>query len=105
MAQTVVGRKWAEDDGDAAAVEIAQTGEERVGESGVVVKGVPVEDFDVAVMDGPVLREHDTDFFFVCDQLDEVVVEFGFGVDEDEAGAGGVVADADAGGREALRFW
>ncbi len=95
--------KRTEDDGDAAVIEFAETGEEGVGERGVVVKGVPVEDFDVAVVDGPVLREHDADFFFVCDQLDEAVVEFGFGVDEDEAGAGGVVADADAGGGEALR--
>ena len=92
-------RQRAEDDGDATAVEFAQPGEEGVGEGGVVVKGVPVEDFDVAVVDGPVLREHDADFFFVGDQLDEAVVEFGFGVDEDEAGAGGVVADADCRGR------
>jgi hypothetical protein len=36
--------------------------------------------------------------------LDEAVVEFGFGVDEDEAGAGGVVADAYTGGGQALWF-
>ena len=70
----------------------------------VVVKGVPAEDFDVAVVDGPVLREHDANFFFICDELVEAVVEFGFGVDEDEAGTGGVVADAYAGGGEALGF-
>ena len=63
-----------------------------------------MEDFYVAVVDGPVLREHDTGFFFVCDQWAEAVVEFGFGVDEDEAGSGGVVADAYAGGGEALWF-
>jgi hypothetical protein len=104
VAQAVVGRKGTEDDGHAAAVEISQAREEGLGEGGVVVKGVPAEDFDVAVVDGPVLREHDTDFFLVCDQLNEAVVEFGFSVDEDEAGARGVVTDTYAGGGEALRF-
>ncbi len=63
-----------------------------------------MKDFDVAVVDGPVLREHHAGSFFVCDQLDEAVVEFGFGVDEDEAGARGVVADTSAGGGETLWF-
>ena len=92
---------------DAAAVEVAQTGEEGMGEGGVVVKGVPVEDCYVAVMDGPVLRQHDADFFVVCDQRDELVVEIGFGVDEDQAGAWGVVADARrrARGDFVVRLW
>ena len=93
-----------ENDGDAATVEFAQTGEEGMGECGLSSKEFQSEDFDVAMVDGPVLREHDAGFFFVCDQLNEAVVEFGFGVDEDEAGTGGVVADADSGRGEALRF-
>jgi hypothetical protein len=96
VAQTIIGRQRAENDGDAAAVELAQAGEEGVGEGGVVVKGVPVEDYCVAVVNGPVLREHDPGFFFVCDQRDEMVVEVGLGVDEDQACPRGVVADTNA---------
>ena len=93
----VIGNR-AEDGGHSASIEVAQAGEEGLGEGGVVVEGVPVEEFYVAVMDGPVLREHDADFFFISDQVNEAVVEFGFGVDEDDAGAGGVVAYAYSGG-------
>jgi len=96
--------KRAEDDGDAAGVELAQAGEEILGEGGVVVERVPGKDFDVAMVDRPVLRKHDADFFFVGEELNQAIVEFGLGVDEDEGGTGGVVADADTWGGEGLGF-
>ena len=93
----IVG-EWAEDYGNSVAVEFTETGEEGLGQRFVVVEGLPAKDFDVVVVNGPVLREHDADFFFVGEELGEAVVEFGFGFDEDEGGVGGVVADAYAGG-------
>ena len=96
-AQAVVWRKWAEDDGNVTLVEFAETSEERVGECGVVIEGVPVKYLDMTVVDGPVLRKHHADFFFFGEESGELVVEFGFVVHEDEAGMRGVVADADPG--------
>ncbi len=74
----LVGER-AEDDGDAAVVELAEAGEEGLGEGFAVVEGVPAIDLDVAMVDGPVLGEHDADLFFVGEELEEAVVEFGFG--------------------------
>ena len=78
-------------------VELAEAAEEGMGQRFAVVKGVPAIDLDVAMVDGPVLRKHYADLFLVGEEVEDAVVDFGFGFDEDEGCTGSVVADAYAG--------
>jgi hypothetical protein len=100
----LAGRDGAEDDVDAGSVEGAKAGEETLGEAGLVVPGAPGEDLSTG--EGrPVIREEDAQLAgygvsisCVYEALAHRGLDVADGVEEEEAGAGSVVADADAGG-------